>query len=96
MFGEIFIGVFIEGSDFMVEEVIDHQLVNIISKFCITGIFILSHSSEFVHSLDYLVFVIDNFDSVEPTSLRLTTVFDFEHDSVGLGKSFLRFNLVIS
>ena len=54
----------------MMEEVIDDQLVNIVSQELVLSVFIDSETGELVNSVKNSIVIIYNLNSIEPTSLR--------------------------
>jgi len=66
MFRKVSVIISIQSSNLIVEEVINYQLVNIVSQCLVRRIFINSHSCEFFNSLKNFIFIIYNFSKIEP------------------------------
>ena len=75
MFAIVPVVVLVQSPYFMVEEVVNNKLVNVVSQSLVAGILINSQSRKFLNSLQNLVFVINDLDGIEPTPLRLAIVF---------------------
>lgn len=62
----VVISVGVEGSDFVVEEIVDNQLIDVVGHFLVLSIFVNSESGESLDFLENIGFVVKHLNGVEP------------------------------
>ena len=96
MFLIIIIVIWIESSDFVVEEIVDDQLVDVIGQFLVFWIFKYSESGESFDFLQNFSLIIKSLNGIVPTSWHTSLLYYFENNSVSLEKSLLPVDLMKS
>ena len=92
VFFVVVISIRIEGSDLVVEEVVDNQLIDVVGHFLVLSIFVNSESGESLDFLENIWFVIKYLNGIEPRLRNGALLGNFENDFMSNEKSFLWLN----